>query len=158
MLLVPAAGALAACPGEDDPPDSASVAGYARSVVCLINQQRAQAGLALVSADRRLTRAARRFSAAMVRRQFFAHVSPEGTTAGQRARRAGFSRGEVAETIGWGAGALATAAAIVSGWMDSPPHRAIILDGRFRQLGLGVALGSPAGMAAAATVTADFAT
>ena len=39
--------------------------------------------------------------------------------------------------------------------MNSPPHRAILL-GRFRKVGLGVASGSPVGMAGAATVTADF--
>jgi uncharacterized protein YkwD len=92
----------------------------------------------------------------MVRQRFFDHVSPQGSTLGQRARAAGWSGRTLGETLGWGAGELATPAAIVQGWMNSPPHRAILLDGDFRRIGLGVAAGSPEGLAGAATVTADF--
>ncbi|MEA2269347.1 MAG: hypothetical protein QOC64_1957, partial [Solirubrobacteraceae bacterium] len=41
--------------------------------------------------------------------------------------------------------------------MASPPHRGIILDGTFREVGLGVAPRAPSG-AAGATVTADYGT
>jgi uncharacterized protein YkwD len=92
----------------------------------------------------------------MVAERFFDHVSPAGSTPGQRARAAGFGGSTLGETIGWGAGELATPAAIVDQWMHSPPHRAIILDRRFRRIGPGVATGSPSGEGAAATVTADF--
>jgi uncharacterized protein YkwD len=92
----------------------------------------------------------------MVRQRFFDHVSPQGSTLVTRARAAGYSGGTLGETIGWGAGSLATPASIVRGWMDSPPHHAILMSGAFRQIGLGVAQGSPAGAAQAATVTADF--
>jgi uncharacterized protein YkwD len=63
----------------------------------------------------------------------------------QRIRAAGYSGGTLGETIGRGAGSLATPAAIVQAWMQSPPHRAIIMDGRFHKVGLGVATGSPSG-------------
>jgi uncharacterized protein YkwD len=92
----------------------------------------------------------------MVRERFFDHVSPNGSTLSARARAAGYSGGALGETIGWGAGSLATPAAIVRGWMDSPPHHEILMSGAFRRIGLGVAQGSPAGAAQAATVTADF--
>ena len=74
----------------------------------------------------------------------------------QRIRAAGYSGRTLGETIGWGAGSLATPAAIVQAWMQSPPHRAIIMDGRFNEVGLGIAAGSPSGTGDAATVTADF--
>jgi len=153
FVLVPAANA-AACAGAD----SASAAGaqYSEAVRCLLNAQRAQAGLAPLAADRRLARAARRYSQAMVRQRFFDHVSPQGSTLDRRVRAAGYSERTVGETIGWGAGTLAGPAAIVQGWMSSPPHRAIIMDGRFRDVGLGVAAGSPAGTGDATTVTANF--
>jgi uncharacterized protein YkwD len=156
FVLVPAASAAAACAGADIRQDGQSARQYAGAVQCLLNEQRAQAGLPPLVSDRRLTRAARRFSLAMVRRRFFDHVSPEGSTVGQRVRQAGFSGGALGETIAWGSGEQSTPGAIVSGWMGSPGHRAIILDGQFHRVGVGVAPGSPAGMGGA-TVTGDFA-
>jgi len=153
FLAVPVAGALA-CDGAQTPPGSGRA--YTRAVECLVNEQRAAAGLSALDSDRRLARAARRFSTSMVRQRFFAHVSPDGATLDARARAAGYDDGMLGETIGWGAGTLATPEAIVQGWMNSPPHRAIILDGEFSRIGLGVATGSPVGMSGAATVTADF--
>jgi uncharacterized protein YkwD len=153
FVLVPAASA-AACGGADSRPTAG--AQYSEAVRCLLNAQRAQAGLAPLGPDRRLARAARRFSQAMVRQRFFAHVSPQGSTVDQRVRAAGYSDRTVGETIGWGSGTLATPAAIVQGWMNSPPHRAIIMDGRYRDVGLGIAAGSPAGTGDATTVTANF--
>jgi uncharacterized protein YkwD len=149
FVLVPAASASA---------DSRAAAGaqYREAVRCLLNAQRAQAGLAPLAPNRRLARAARRFSQAMVRQRFFDHVSPQGSTMDRRVRAAGYAQPEVGETIAWGAGALATPAAIVQGWMNSPPHRAIIMDARFREVGLGIAAGSPEGDGDATTVTADF--
>jgi uncharacterized protein YkwD len=151
--VFPAANA-AACGGADSRPTAG--AQYSEAVRCLLNQQRAQARLAPLAADRRLARAARRFSQAMVRQRFFDHVPPQGSTVGQRVRAAEYSARSVGETIGWGAGTLATPAAIVQGWMNSPPHRAIIMDGRFRDVGLGIAARSPAGTGDATTVIANF--
>ena len=153
FVLVPAANA-AACAGADSRPTAG--ARYSQAVRCLLNAQRASAGLRPLAGDRKLARAARRFSDAMVRQGFFDHVSPRGSTMDQRIRAAGYSGRTLGETIGWGAGSLATPAAIVQAWMQSPPHRAIIMDGRFNEVGLGIAAGSPSRDRDAATVTADF--
>ena len=155
LTFVPAATAVA-CEGDDVRPGTVPNRSFARAVECVVNVQRAQAGLATLRYDRTLARAARRFSKAMVAQRFFGHVSPAGSTLDDRAQAAGFSGSELGETIGWGSGHLATPAAIVTGWMNSPPHRAIILDGGFSRIGLGVASGSPSGDVGAATVTADF--
>jgi uncharacterized protein YkwD len=154
FLALPAVRALA-CSGAQSQPGSVSSRAYTRAVECLVNEQRAANGLRALGHDRRLARAARRFSATMVRQGFFDHVSPSGSTLSERARAAGWSGSTLGETLGWGAGTLSTPAAIVEGWMNSPPHRAILLGG-FRKVGLGVASGSPVGMSGAATVTADF--
>ena len=61
-----------------------------------------------------------------------------------------------AQTLGWGSGRLAEPAAIVAGWMASPPLRSIVLGGRFRTLGVGSATEPAPGGLVAATVTADF--
>ena len=153
FAVVPSASAAARASADSR---AAAVAQYREAVRCLLNAQRAQAGLAPLAPNRRLARAARRFSQAMVRQRFFDHVSPQGSTMDRRVRAAGYADPMVGETIAWGAGALATPAAIVQGWMNSPPHRAIIMDGRFHEVGLGIAAGSPAGDSDATTVTADF--
>ncbi|MEA2247992.1 MAG: hypothetical protein QOH46_2521 [Solirubrobacteraceae bacterium] len=156
LSLVPSAGA--ATRGAAKGSASQSTGGYVGAVVRLVNAQRAAAGLAPVSADRRLARAARRFSRDMVRQRFFDHVSPHGSTVGQRVRKAGFTGRGVAETIAWGAGPNGTPETIVAMWMASAGHRAILMSGGYRRIGVGVASGSPAGLAAAKTVTADFGT
>jgi uncharacterized protein YkwD len=153
LVLVPVASA-AACAGADSRPSAG--ARYSEAVRCLLNAERASAGLGPLASDRRLARAARRFASAMVRQGFFDHVSPQGSTMNQRIRAAGYPGRRLGETIAWGTGSLATPAAIVEGWMHSPPHRAIIMDGRFHDVGLGIVAGSPSGGGQAATVTADF--
>jgi uncharacterized protein YkwD len=155
FTLVPVTGALA-CTGDNAPAGTLPARAYARAVHCALNAERASHGLSPLAPDRRLARAARRFSHAMVRDRFFDHVSPAGSTLGGRARAAGYAGRTLGETIGWGSGELSTPAAIVEQWMLSPPHRAIILHGGFRRVGLGVASGCPEGIAGAATVTADF--
>jgi uncharacterized protein YkwD len=155
LLALPVANALA-CADEQAVPGTASSRAYTRAVECLVNEQRAGANLAPLAHDRHLARAARRFSSSMVHERFFAHVSPDGSTLPARAEAAGYSGNAVGETIGWGSGSLATPAAIVQGWMESPPHHAILMSGGFQRIGLGVASGSPEGTAEAATVTADF--
>ena len=45
------------------------------------------------------------------------------------------------EDLAWGTGSDAQPEAIVQAWMDSPPHRRIMLDCRFSQLGVGIAAG-----------------
>jgi uncharacterized protein YkwD len=155
LLAAPAADALA-CADEEAQPENVSTHAYTRAVECLVNAQRAGAGLGALSHDRRLARAARRYSTTMVRERFFDHVSPEGSTLSTRARAAGYRGPTLGETIGWGEGELATPAAIVRAWMASPPHLAVLMSRAFRKIGLGVAMGSPQGEGAAATVTADF--
>jgi uncharacterized protein YkwD len=153
---MPAAAAFA-CESVGSP-SAGNAQRHARAVRCELNEERLRHGLRALRHDDSLALAARRFSGAMVRQRFFDHVSPDGSTLGERLSDVGFRlAGGVGETIGWGSGAQARPAAIVSAWMASPPHRAIILDASFDAVGLGVAPGSPVGGGGAATVTADFA-
>jgi uncharacterized protein YkwD len=92
----------------------------------------------------------------MVARRFFAHVTPEGIDPGARLAAAGWSGTMWAENIAWGSGSLGTPAEIVKGWMNSPGHRANILNGALRTSGIGVAAGTPAGDATGGTYTQDF--
>jgi uncharacterized protein YkwD len=118
-------------------------ASVSEAVRCLVNAQRAERHLRPLRAASALRRAADRHSRDMVVRRFFAHVSPGGSTLTDRVRRAGYPGFTLGEDIGWGTDRLATPAAIVDAWMHSPPHRAIILHPRFREIGVGVTRGTP---------------
>jgi uncharacterized protein YkwD len=128
---------------------------------CLVNATRAQHGLRSLRSDARLNAAADRHSADMVARGFFAHVNPDGRSVAERIRQTGYLGGSgdwaLGEDIGWGTGSASTPDAIFRAFMNSPPHRRVILDGEYREIGIGVARGVPvAGEGSGATFTLDF--
>ncbi len=143
----PGARTARTCPAQQVAPSARSLPAVRTAVLCLLNRERAARGLRALKSDARLRRAARRHSADMARRGYFAHTSPTGSTMTRRVLRAGYARGAAAWTIGenlaWGAGSRATATSIVRAWMASPGHRANILQGRFRHIGVGIAAPGP---------------
>jgi uncharacterized protein YkwD len=158
-LLAPgsaAAAGPAACQSAEAAPAQVSERTVVRSTLCVLNAERARHGLRPLRLDHRLARAARGHSEDMADRDYFDHTSPSGTSFVDRVRRAGYLRGarrwQVAENIAWGTGALSSPRAITRAWMDSPGHRANILDGSYREIGIGVASGS----GARAIYTTDF--
>jgi uncharacterized protein YkwD len=145
-LAVPALAS--ACPGADATPTARTLSAARGATLCLLNQQRAAHGLGRLRAHRSLQSAAQRYAGAMVRGGFFGHVSPTGSTLEQRIREgtrylAGALRYEIGENIAWGQGELGKPRAIVAAWMASPGHRANILRGTFREIGIGIAPGAP---------------
>ena len=50
----------------------------------------------------------------------------------------------------------AVVAAQVAAWMHSPPHRQIMLDRRFREVGIGIVAGAPAGKSGGFTYVGEF--
>jgi uncharacterized protein YkwD len=132
------------CAGAGASPRSASLAQLERATLCLLNEQRTRRGLAPVRRSARLSGVARRYAATMVRRKFFSHTSPSGTTFATRVHGTGYlSRGPWAlgEVLAWSA--RATPAGQVRALMASPPHRHVILTPTYRDAGVGVAVGSP---------------
>jgi uncharacterized protein YkwD len=131
------------------------------AVLCLHNRERSAHGLPLLKENAKLRRAAQGHSADMVASRYFAHDSLSGADIADRILGEGYARGQgwaIGENIAWGTGSLATAAEIQQAWMESPGHRANILQRQFREIGIGVAIGAPvaAGGLAGATYTADF--
>jgi len=107
------------------------------AVLVLVNAARTAAGCAPVTADPALAAVARAHSADMRDCDYFSHTRPEGLSPFDRAERAGvdYSR---AENIAYG---QADAAAVMRAWLESPGHRANILDCDLTKLGVGVAEG-----------------
>lgn len=128
-----------------------------QAVVCLIDQQRAAAGLPALAEQPLLDQAAGAYAQRMVAEDFFAHVSPDGSTLASRLTSAGYAFDAAGEDIGYATGTDATAAAMVAAWMASPEHRANILEPSFTDIGVGAVPGVPiAGATAGATYVADF--
>jgi uncharacterized protein YkwD len=139
------AEAQASCSGQWTIPSHLSTFEARSAVFCLINEQRRANGLGALAPNSSLGRAAEHHSRAMDARNFFGH-EPDGSPA-SRARQRGYMAGAswwmIGETLGWGRAGRGTPAGIVAAMMASPTHRAVILDGRFRDLGVGVAMGKP---------------
>jgi stress response protein SCP2 len=109
-------------------------AGVLGEVVDRTNAERTRRGLRPLTVDTRLAAAAQAHSADMVQRGFFAHESPDGRQVWDRAVAAGYAYRKVAENIAAG---QRSAEEVVRGWMESPGHRANILDGDLAQIGVG---------------------
>lgn len=140
---------------------SAGLSSQERTVVVLINRERARRGLPCVAIRANLCRAAEAHSAEMMRLQYFAHRSAGGAMTATRVIRAGYGRTgyrswAVAELIGYGYGLAGTPRAMVSRWMDSKLHRAKILDPRWRDIGVGRVTGTFRGIENVAIYTVDL--
>ncbi|MFF4755979.1 CAP domain-containing protein [Streptomyces sp. NPDC002514] len=111
-------------------------------VVELTNRERRRARLTPLAVDPQLTAAAQAHSADMVARDFYSHTSPEGSQPWDRAAAAGSRRRTIGENIACG---QRSAAEVVTGWMNSPGHRANILKPDFTHIGVGFAGGGRTG-------------
>lgn len=107
-------------------------------VLKLVNDERAKVGCSAVSANSTLTKLAETFSEAMAAQDFFDHTDPSGATPWDRAAQLGITN-LGGENIARG---QADAAAVMQAWMNSPGHRANILNCDFKTLGVGVHFGA----------------
>jgi uncharacterized protein YkwD len=152
------------CVGADEAPKQATLHYLRSSTLCLVNRVRLHYGLKALRYNPQLRSSATGHSWDMVAHGYLAHDGPSGSTIGTRVASAGYlarvSTYFVGENIGGGAGRRAgSAMAVFRTWMQSPPHRANILDAGFHDFGVGVARGYPGGGgSAAATYTLDFGT
>jgi uncharacterized protein YkwD len=126
-----------------------------QQVLTLLNQIRQQHNLTTFTALPQLRNAARFHSSDMIAKSYFDHNSP---TEAWDARVSRFLKSPlIGEDIAWGQGSYGTPEGIVSQWMHSPTHRAIILTASLHRIGLGLALGSYDGTTDTVMATADFA-
>lgn len=113
-----------------------------KQMLDLVNQERQAAGLPPLAADPELTEVARRHSADMFKRGYFAHDTPEGRTPFDRMREANVRFITAGENL-----ALAPTISVAhNGLMNSPGHRANILRKEFGRVGIGVMDGGMRGL------------
>lgn len=111
--------------------DSGS-SGYEAEVVRLVNKIRAQEGLSPLATTSALSAAAGQRAEELVSR--YAHERPDGTDCFTVLREFGVSYRAAGENIAAG---YPTPEAVVTGWMNSPGHRANILNPGFKAIGVG---------------------
>jgi uncharacterized protein YkwD len=123
-----------------------------RTLLTAVNEVRATHKLRPLRVDPTLVRAARDYSALLIRRDVFTHGS-----LGTRLARYGVRGPVYGENLAWGKGETATARGIVRGWLASPGHRANLLRPGWTRIGIGSSAGTFLGHGGATVVTADFA-
>lgn len=159
-LCAPATARADDCAGADLVPAADNVAVVGQATLCLLNQERAANGVGPLVENPALSSASTGYSQRMVAQGFFAHESPDGGTLVDRLTAVGYLGADdasvVGENIGWGQASLATARSMVDAWMNSAGHRENLLSADYRQVGLGLALGTPADQTWGATYTTDF--
>ena len=155
-LALPASASASGCANANADPNAISLRAARQATLCLLNDIRRAHGLRPFHDNHRLNRASQRHSRDMVRHHYFAHGNFVSRI--QSARYLFGARGwTVGENIAWGTYSAGTPAAIVNAWMNSPPHRANILNPTFGDIGIGVARGAPSpGLQDGATYDTDF--
>lgn len=138
-----APAARAACPGADVRPSGANAATVEQATLCLVNQIRAAHRLGALRSNEQLVGVADSQVSTMVRWNYFADVRPSGQTPLSLVVGTSYpvhaADVAVGQNIAWGTSRYSSPRHIVREWMNSPPHRAIILTSEYRDAGVAVA-------------------
>lgn len=148
-----AAGLRYGCPYATVAATSAAPQDMRNAVTCLVNYERARYHLPALFQVRKLDVSAQAYTVEMVRRNFFSHTAPNGSTPGARIAATGYRWAWEGENIASG---YATPLAVVAGWMRSQGHCYNMLAPSFRNIGVGVSPHPTGGATAPSTWTQDF--
>jgi uncharacterized protein YkwD len=100
---------------------------YENRVLALINDQRSAVGLKALARNSALDSEARTHSIDQAVHNFLSHTGSDGSTFWQRAVRAGYTGHWGGEIIYSGGGAYGTPDQAIKWWMNSAPHKAMIV-------------------------------
>jgi len=103
-------------------------------VLELTNEERTKAGLDPLKLNDKLANAADDHSDSMAQDDFFSHTGADGSSVSDRVESNGYQYSTVGENIAAG---QTTAQDVVQSWMDSPGHRANILNADYTEIGIG---------------------
>lgn len=132
----PAPSTAAPSPKPPPPPAPAPAppASEGGQVLQIVNTERAKEGCGPVTSNDLLATAAQRHSADMAAQDYFSHTSLDGRDPGDRITAAGYRWSTYGENIAKG---QRTPADVMESWMNSPGHRANILNCSFKEMGIG---------------------
>lgn len=107
---------------------------FEQEVLRLTNNFRRENGLQNLVLDQNLDTAADNHSRDMARQDYFSHTGQNGSKPWDRAETAGYESRFVGENIAAG---QRSAQAVVTGWINSPGHRANMLNSDYNEIGVG---------------------
>jgi len=147
-----AAVLAAPCPDTELMPEAGDLGLVRAAVLCLINRERAQNGIAPLEPNAELEEAAEGHGQELIAEDYFAHISPSGVTPVDRIRTTGYIPSPtdgyvIGENLAWGTYQLATPQAIVAAWIASPEHLANILEAQYTETGIAVVPAVPSSLA-----------
>ena len=119
-----------------NPPNTANVSDFEQQVFELVNQERQNAGLGALTMDSKLVQVARAKAQDMHDKNYFDHQSPTYGSPFDMMKTFGVSFQSAGENIAKG---QTSPEQVMSQWMNSPGHRANILNGGFTHIGVGYA-------------------
>jgi uncharacterized YkwD family protein len=111
-----------------------TVSQYVQQVIDLTNAQRRQNGLPALKADSQLSSVAQRKAIDMQQNHYFSHTSPTYGSPFDMMRDFGVTYRSAGENIAQG---QRTPQEVVTAWMNSPGHRANILNRNYTNIGVG---------------------
>ena len=150
--------AAAGCKNPDLVPTKRNLKKVRTALICMLNEQRRANGLKPVRSNSKLAKAAKLHNTYMKRGKFFAHQGPREPSLAKRIRKYKY-RGGAGENLAAGSGSVSSARGIVLGWMNSPVHRANMLERTFFTIGVDVMAQRPLEPTRpGATYTAEFGT
>lgn len=112
--------------------------GVEDQVLALVNAERARNGAGPLTMDGTMRNVARSHSIDMIAGKYFAHNSPDGKTPSDRLTAAGVTFNSWAENIRYQSGSDNTAQDLVTGWINSAPHHANMINAAYGRTGIGV--------------------
>jgi len=115
--------------------ETTQVSSVIQQVVDLTNQERAKAGLKALQIDAKLTQSAQAKSQDMKDKNYFSHTSPTYGSPFDQMKSFGVTYRSAAENIAMG---QRSAAEVVKAWMESPGHRANIMNPSYTHIGVGL--------------------
>lgn len=123
--------------------DPARAADWEDEILRLVNLERGRNGLNTLSRNETLEDQASQYACEMITYDFFAHVNPvTASTLADRASEFKYKYHVIGENL---AGGQLTPEQAFQDWMESPGHRANILDPRFTEIGIAVKAGGSYG-------------
>lgn len=111
----------------------ASAAISSPDIIMLTNSERARLGLSQLTGNAVLTQAAELKAADMAARGYFSHNTPEGKTPWSFMDKAGYKYTIAGENL---AVDFFDSGAVIEAWLDSPGHRANIVNPNYTEIGL----------------------
>ncbi|MEG0319159.1 MAG: CAP domain-containing protein [Niameybacter sp.] len=119
---------------EIEKPEVSSQTAYENKVLELVNVERSKQGLKPLQMDESVRNVARVKSSDMRKNNYFDHNSPVYGSPFDMLKQFGISYRSAGENIAQG---YSSPEAVVEGWMNSPGHRANILNSSFTHIGVG---------------------